>query len=445
MKSRITFLLSFVLMLAFTASAQTTVFNYKFSKAFPDTGFKYGNGAHGIAVDPDGKVWVVLFSGKDSINTPSGYKAVAPIHVFNANGTQAAFSPIKTITVGGVTDTLFAGNSRGIARDAKGNIVVANNLSSPTRTGNVFRLNYKTGAGMTKVIPQSGFSLTQPAFDDLNEMFIANVSDVTGPIRIYDETFSFLGNVVDTGRGFSRTVAVSKDGNDLYFGGFTNNKVTRYHSANGSLGPYSTIDTVMKGLTVECFAWNPKTGYLWAGGGNSTSGSNLAPYTDYSFYGFKAPNYSKPVDSLKWSSANLLTNDPRPRGIAFSNTGDTAYICAFNVSAEACVQMFVGKATLAGVNREEGVVASDYQLMQNYPNPFNPSTQIKFTVPSNGAVSLKVYDMLGKEVASLVEGQYSAGSYTVELNGKNLSSGLYFYTMKASNGFSQTKKMLLVK
>ncbi len=444
MKSRLMFLFGLVLMFAFVASAQTTVYKYAFSKAFPDTGFKVANGAHGVAVDPDGKVWIVRYSDADSMLVGSTYKATIPIRVYNANGTPASFSPIRILTIKSVAETLYAGNNRGIARDKNGNIVVANNLANPTRTGNLYRINYKTGAGIDKVSPQVA-SQTQPAFDDLNEMFTANVSDGVGPIRIFDGSFSFLGNVVDTSRGFSRTLAVSKDGNDVYFGGFTNNKVTRYHSANGSLGPYSTIDTVMKGLTVECFGWHPKTGYLWAGGGNATSGANLAPFTDYSFYAFKSPNFNTPVDSIKWSSANLLTNDPRPRGIAFSNTGDTAYICAFNVSAEACVQMFVGKSQAAGVHREDGIVVSDYQLMQNYPNPFNPSTQIKFTVPSNVTVSLKVYDMLGKEVATLVEGEFSAGSYTADMNGKNLSSGMYFYTLKTSNGFTQTKKMMLLK
>ncbi|MDP4192075.1 MAG: T9SS type A sorting domain-containing protein, partial [Bacteroidota bacterium] len=83
-------------------------------------------------------------------------------------------------------------------------------------------------------------------------------------------------------------------------------------------------------------------------------------------------------------------------------------------------------------------------LAQNYPNPFNPSTSIKYSIPQNSMVSLKVYDILGKEVASLVNEQKSAGSYEVNFNANSLSAGMYIYELKAGN-FTQTKKMMLIK
>lgn len=88
----------------------------------------------------------------------------------------------------------------------------------------------------------------------------------------------------------------------------------------------------------------------------------------------------------------------------------------------------------------------DYSLSQNYPNPFNPSTNIKFDLPSDNNVQIKVYDLLGKEVATLVNGRYSAGSHEINWDASDLSSGVYIYKMITSDGkFSQTKKMLLVK
>ncbi|MDP4192654.1 MAG: T9SS type A sorting domain-containing protein, partial [Bacteroidota bacterium] len=86
----------------------------------------------------------------------------------------------------------------------------------------------------------------------------------------------------------------------------------------------------------------------------------------------------------------------------------------------------------------------DYELAQNYPNPFNPSTSIKYSIPQNSMVSLKVYDILGKEVASLVNEQKSAGSYEVNFNANSLAAGMYIYELKAGN-YSQTKKMMLIK
>jgi hypothetical protein len=85
-----------------------------------------------------------------------------------------------------------------------------------------------------------------------------------------------------------------------------------------------------------------------------------------------------------------------------------------------------------------------FSLGQNYPNPFNPSTTITFTAPKTGHVTLKVFNTLGQVVATLVDGEYTAGTHEVRFDASVLSSGVYFYTLK-SNDFSATKKMMLVK
>ena len=87
---------------------------------------------------------------------------------------------------------------------------------------------------------------------------------------------------------------------------------------------------------------------------------------------------------------------------------------------------------------------SDFVLTQNYPNPFNPSTTIEYSVPRNAFVSVKVYDVMGKEIAVLVNGQKTAGNYIVQFDGSNINSGIYFYTLE-TDGFKTTKKMLLIK
>lgn len=89
-------------------------------------------------------------------------------------------------------------------------------------------------------------------------------------------------------------------------------------------------------------------------------------------------------------------------------------------------------------------IASEFSLSQNYPNPFNPVTNIKFSIPQSGDVTLKVYDMLGKQVAELVNGYKPSGSYIVDFNGSNLPSGVYFYRLEAKD-FTDVKKMVLVK
>ncbi|MEW6652226.1 MAG: T9SS type A sorting domain-containing protein [Bacteroidota bacterium] len=89
-------------------------------------------------------------------------------------------------------------------------------------------------------------------------------------------------------------------------------------------------------------------------------------------------------------------------------------------------------------------IPTKFTLDQNYPNPFNPTTKIKFAIPADENVSLKVFNVLGQEVATLVNKQLKAGSYSFDWNAANLSSGVYFYRIEAGS-FNQTRKMLLLK
>ncbi len=93
----------------------------------------------------------------------------------------------------------------------------------------------------------------------------------------------------------------------------------------------------------------------------------------------------------------------------------------------------------------EAAVVTEYAVYQNYPNPFNPTTQITFDVLEDNNVSLTVFNATGQEVATVVNGAYAAGRHTVTFDAANLTSGLYFYTVKMGDKFTATKKMLLVK
>ena len=100
--------------------------------------------------------------------------------------------------------------------------------------------------------------------------------------------------------------------------------------------------------------------------------------------------------------------------------------------------------TVLGITTEKPTIPNYFNISQNYPNPFNPTTTISFLIPRTEFVSLKVYDLLGREVATLVNEEKLPGHYEVEFNGMNLPSGVYFYRLQAGN-FSQTKKLLLLK
>ncbi|MBK9226206.1 MAG: T9SS type A sorting domain-containing protein [Ignavibacteria bacterium] len=97
-----------------------------------------------------------------------------------------------------------------------------------------------------------------------------------------------------------------------------------------------------------------------------------------------------------------------------------------------------------GISTVSSEVPSSYLLKQNYPNPFNPTTNINFSLPKSGLVTLKIYDISGREVAVLLNEVKSAGSYLVGFNAAGLPSGAYFYRLTSGN-FSETKKMMLIK
>jgi hypothetical protein len=96
------------------------------------------------------------------------------------------------------------------------------------------------------------------------------------------------------------------------------------------------------------------------------------------------------------------------------------------------------------INESNYNVAGNFELLQNYPNPFNPTTKIGFRISDRGFVTLKIYDILGNEIATLVNEEKPTGEYEVVFSGTNLPSGIYFYKLTAGK-FSDTKKLVLLK
>ena len=145
--------------------------------------------------------------------------------------------------------------------------------------------------------------------------------------------------------------------------------------------------------------------------------SGLAPTPDDGFY--TAVDYVGAFGSRLWTQGWTFLSE--------------AGITAFDESVATVV---AEESSLSGM-------PSAFALSQNHPNPFNPSTTISFSLASSGYVSLKVYDLLGQQVATLVEGNRLAGSYQVRLNAADLSSGMYFYQLQAGGQVFNRKMMLL--
>lgn len=169
--------------------------------------------------------------------------------------------------------------------------------------------------------------------------------------------------------------------------------------------------------------------------------------------GYAADNFWIIRDSLICSTTDGGNNWTEIPNI--SSSGDL-YAINFAVSG-GCPSGWVVSSTgkvysmqaVTGVKTINNKIPGSYSLEQNYPNPFNPSTKIKFSLPlpsKGGAndVRLKVYDILGREVAIIVNEELKPGTYEVEWNASNLSSGIYYYTLQTES-FSQTRKMILLR
>jgi hypothetical protein len=107
-------------------------------------------------------------------------------------------------------------------------------------------------------------------------------------------------------------------------------------------------------------------------------------------------------------------------------------------------QVGVINATATGITPTGSGIPKEYKLEQNYPNPFNPTTNIKFDIPMSGNIRIVIFDVIGNELQPILDNVLQAGSYSIQFNATNLSSGLYLYKLISSD-YSETKKMMLIK
>lgn len=179
--------------------------------------------------------------------------------------------------------------------------------------------------------------------------------------------------------------------------------------------------------------------------GTNFAGREVSPWYTVNWAGWRLVSWDMAKDGLGTWDGNTNGNGTLDGQLKFDSfqftytpgSPDAGFMCFDDLSAAAKVPV--------GVERENGTSQlSSYVLGQNYPNPFNPSTTLNYQIPENSFVTLKVFDMLGREIATLVNQQKPAGKYNVEFNAGNIPSGIYIYTLSTEN-FKETKKMVLLK
>ncbi|MBT8378419.1 MAG: T9SS type A sorting domain-containing protein [Ignavibacteria bacterium] len=173
---------------------------------------------------------------------------------------------------------------------------------------------------------------------------------------------------------------------------------------------------------------------------------------DFTYFGNKIPNDNCDYDSdgnlirdsnwaIEWQNAHI-------EGVDWYNC-PSAHSQPLNANQKAYAAWWLwsrlaGWNPITGLNSELEQIPTVIALNQNYPNPFNPATIIKYSIPGRSFISLKIYDVLGNEISTIVNEEKPAGSYEIEFAATNLPSGVYFYQLKAGD-FIETKKMVLMK
>ncbi len=278
--------------------------------------------------------------------------------------------------------------------------------------------------------------------------------------------------------GVYKGIAVTPSGNAIFIADYANRRVikyvgspmTGYTAAPGfsfTMGPADTISATPPARTgpiglaylasknivaVACDSLFKPTGTINYAYGriyllNGNTGAKISSDTSMNM-----------IDQAAWNFA--LTGSYSDRGNGDSPGNCSGYASTYDVKFDEngflysqsqygwTVEKWTYDGTLpsftTGVEQFGDVVPSGYTLSQNYPNPFNPATTIEFSLPQSGFVSLRVFDMLGQEIATLVNGEKAAGTFRATFDASNLPSGTYFYALKAG-GYSEVKKMVILK
>ena len=202
---------------------------------------------------------------------------------------------------------------------------------------------------------------------------------------------------------------------------------------NGMAGGTSTVRSTDGGITWGATTAPPGTGSIFGvdGGANNfvITRGNAIHRTSNNGTNWSTIFTHSSTTTVFYGMDLTLSSTGCPVGWAVGSTGVIIKVTS----------------TLLGINNNNtNGIPTEYQLAQNYPNPFNPSTKISYALPKSGLVTLKIYDIVGREVSTLVNEVKTAGSHIVEFNASNYASGTYFYRLQ-NNDFTETKKMLLVK
>ncbi|KAA3618958.1 MAG: T9SS C-terminal target domain-containing protein [Calditrichaeota bacterium] len=385
---------------------------------------------------PNLLIAVILFAGLHS-----------PLHAQNIIWLDSSFDSPRLVKTGADGAELFSqpltvgSLPQSIAVNTNDNALFWTSLAFVNADINSITADFSS----TSVVLDSQSVLRGIAIDPVNgHIYWTATNLVSGPkIARADLNGENAKILLDFGPGSSTTPrALSLDigGEKMYWTNFGEGKIQRSDMAEGSSpedvltglsGPAGlAIDTVAKRIFwAEMNRHQIKSADL-DGGNDSLLVAGLS-YPNYlSIYPAKNRMAWTEMGSGKIKSANL----------------DGSEIFDYGVTAIAPTGVIIEPSPISSVSGNENVqIPQSFSLQQNYPNPFNPVTTIRYELPEKAFVNLSIYDMLGRKIKTLLDGQKSAGTHTVKFAAETLASGMYFYKIETNKGFNAVKKMVLLR
>ena len=360
-------------------------------------GGEHGAQGNSIALDINGNAYITGWTW--SSDYPTTINAFQDS--LGDSGADAFVTKLNSTGSDLIYSTYLGVESQGesIAVDSSANAYITGGTTSP---------DFPT----TKGAYQTNFPAKYPA----NTNVFVTKLNASGSSLEYSTYIGGSGNI-NGGGEFARSIAIDIKGNAYITGNTGSNDFPT------TSGAYETIGG---GLFITML---------------NSMGNDLVYSTIINRYGW---GESIAVDSNRnaYITGQAFSGYPTTNGAFQTAVGSSygnAYVTKFNLSAETSVEEY------------NFSIPSKFLLEQNYPNPFNPSTTIEYSIPKQSNVIIKVFDLLGKEIATLVNAEKRAGVYKVNFNGSNLASGIYFYRIEATpvggqaGNFIETKKLVLLK
>jgi sugar lactone lactonase YvrE len=361
---------------------------------------------------------VSTFITGSGLNGPDGFAIDTAGNLYVANWGGGTGNNVLKITPAGNITTFATGFSApdGLAFDGNGYLYVSNYASGV--------INKVSPLGASTVFASGLTNPSALAFDIQGNLYVSNYGGNT----VSKITPSGVVSIFATGFNAPLGLAFDTDGN-LYVSNYNSGVINKITPA-GAVSVFATIpNSPQSRLQYLLFG---RTGNLY-----------IPAYGQHKIYKITPMGNVSVLTGTGISGGNNGSLDSAtfngPNSIAMNKSGEI-FISEYNANR---IRKISGVEPPLSIRKVNNII-DDYKLSQNYPNPFNPTTNIKFSIPKNGLVKLSIYDILGKEIATLVNERLQAGTYEIPFTINQLSSGIYIYKLEAGD-FRDVKRMVIVK